>query len=143
MLIASDINNLHTCFVNATIANSLKPELLAAVISVEGGRPGAVSVNKNGTHDLGIMQINTGAWLPLISKTFFNNQDDKAYNALKDNGCFNIYIGSWILAHSIRKEKGDIWEGVGRYHSATPKYKYRYIEKVKKVYNKHALKTGS
>ncbi|HAL9713135.1 TPA: lytic transglycosylase domain-containing protein, partial [Escherichia coli] len=37
----------------------------------------------------------------------------------------------------------DVWEGVGRYHSATPKYKYRYIEKVKKVYNKHSLKTGS
>lgn len=77
------------------------------------------------------------------SVKLFNNQHDKAYNALKDNGCFNIYIGSWILAHSIRKEKGDVWEGVGRYHSATPKYKYRYIEKVKKVYNKHSLKTGS
>ena len=106
MLIASDINNLHTCFVNATIANSLKPELLAAVISVEGGRPGSVSVNKNGTHDLGIMQINTGAWLPLISKTFFNNQHDKAYNALKDNGCFNIYSFMDTRAFYTKRERG-------------------------------------
>ncbi|EIJ2839252.1 bundle-forming pilus lytic transglycosylase BfpH, partial [Salmonella enterica] len=86
------------------------------------------------SHDLGIMQINTHAWLKLISKSFFNGDERSAYTKLKDDACFNISVGAWILRRSIIFEGGNLWEGVGRYHSATPEYKYRYIDKVKNVY---------
>lgn len=133
----SIIGSLSACLINASVANNIDPKLLTAIAVVEGGKPGLVSVNKNGTHDLGVMQINTGAWLKTISNTFFNGDNNQAYIRLKNDGCFNIAVGAWILSYSIRNENGDIWEGVGRYHSRTPKYKYRYIRKVKCIYAKN------
>lgn len=101
-----------------------------------------VSVNKNGSHDLGMMQINTKAWLPLISQTFFSGDKNKAYKMLKDDVCFNISVGAWILSYAIRSEKGNVWEGVGRYHSVTPEYKYKYINRVRRIYNKRMNNGG-
>ena len=119
---------------NASQVNGIDPNLLISVMSVEGGRRGTESLNTNGSKDLGIMQINTYAWLPLVSRVFFNGDSEKAYKTLRDDGCFNIAVGAWILNSAIKKEGGRIWDGVGRYHSNTPKYKYRYIERVKKKY---------
>ncbi len=130
------ITGIAACVINASSVNNIDPELLLSVMTVEGGTPGSVSINKNGSHDLGIMQINTHAWLKLISRSFFNGDEKTAYNKLKDDACFNISVGAWILHHSIILEGGNVWEGVGRYHSATPEYKYRYIGKVKNVYGK-------
>ncbi|EEV8085141.1 lytic transglycosylase, partial [Escherichia coli] len=103
---------LATCLLAASYANNLEPRLLMSVIAVEGGRIGLASKNKNGTEDLGIMQINTGAWLKLVSRVFFLGDKEKAYIRLKDDGCFNISVGAWILSTSIRQEKGDVWSGV-------------------------------
>ncbi|MEJ1649017.1 lytic transglycosylase domain-containing protein, partial [Escherichia coli] len=92
----------------------IEPEILLSIISVEGGRVGAVSVNKNGSEDLGIMQINTHAWLPLVSNTFFAGNQQIANEKLTNDGCFNIYVGTWILSKAISEENGDVWEGVGK-----------------------------
>ncbi len=136
MFSVSLIAGIAACVINASSVNNIDPELLLSVIAVEGGMPGSVSVNKNGSKDLGIMQINTQAWLKFVSENFFNGDNQFAYNRLKDDACFNISVGAWILRHSIIIEGGNVWEGVGRYHSATPVYKYRYINKVKSVYGK-------
>lgn len=127
---------LTVCLLNASVANHIQPEILLSIISVEGGRIGTVSVNKNGSEDLGIMQINTSAWLKLISNAFFSGNQQIARENLINDGCFNIYVGTWILSKAISDENGDVWEGVGRYHSQNPTYKYRYIDKVKKAYEK-------
>ncbi|EOB3708474.1 lytic transglycosylase domain-containing protein [Escherichia coli] len=127
---------LTVCLLNASTVHHIEPEILLSIISVEGGRVGAVSVNKNGSEDLGIMQINTHAWLPLVSNTFFAGNQQIANEKLTNDGCFNIYVGTWILSKAISEENGDVWEGVGKYHSKTPTYKYKYIEKVKKEYEK-------
>ena len=127
---------LATCLLAASYANNLEPRLLMSVIAVEGGRIGLAAKNKNGTEDLGIMQINTGAWLKLVSRVFFLGDKEKAYIRLKDDGCFNISVGAWILSTSIRQEKGDVWSSLGRYHSNTPFYKNRYISKVRYKYRK-------
>ncbi|HDQ7021290.1 TPA: lytic transglycosylase domain-containing protein [Escherichia coli] len=132
----SVISYMGLCLLNASMANNIEPKLLASVILVEGGKNGTVSKNKNGSHDLGIMQINSKAWLPLVSTVFFSGNKDKAYTALKNDGCFNISVGAWILSYSIRLENGKIWEGVGRYHSNTTIYKHKYINKVKQTYDK-------
>ncbi|EMW3203334.1 lytic transglycosylase domain-containing protein [Escherichia coli] len=125
---------LSICLFAASQANYVDPKLLVSVIATEGGYPGLASRNKNGTEDLGIMQINTGAWLKLVSDSFFIGNSEKAYTKLKDDGCFNIYVGAWILGRSIRMEGGDIWQGVGRYHSSTFSYKQRYIRRVQEKY---------
>lgn len=140
MFSISLISGIAACVINASSVNNIDPELLLSVITVEGGRPGSASVNKNGSHDLGVMQINSHAWLGLVSQTFFDGDNKSAYNRLKDDACFNISIGAWILGRSIIIEGGDVWEGVGRYHSATPTYKYKYINRVKKVYEEISSK---
>ncbi|EPA1481840.1 lytic transglycosylase, partial [Salmonella enterica subsp. enterica serovar Infantis] len=60
----------------------------------------------------------------------------RAYQVLKNDDCFNIQVGTWILKRSIILENGDLWEGVGRYHSSTLRLKKRYIKKVKARYVK-------
>ncbi|EFC4278582.1 lytic transglycosylase domain-containing protein (plasmid) [Escherichia coli] len=124
------------CLMQASAANHVPAEVLTSIISVEGGKHGISVHNKNQTEDLGIMQINTGVWLPLVSKTFFNNDTMLAYERLKNDDCFNIQVGAWILGYSIYLEKGNMWSGVGRYHSNTPALKNNYEEKVKKRYIK-------
>ncbi|ECG5801071.1 lytic transglycosylase domain-containing protein [Salmonella enterica subsp. enterica serovar Poona] len=127
---------LYFCLIQASYANHVPAEIVTSVISVEGGRHGMSAVNANKTEDLGIMQINTGAWLRLVSDTFFTGDESVAYNALKNDDCFNIEVGTWILAYSIHLENGDLWNGVGRYHSNTQRYKEEYIAKVKGRYQK-------
>ena len=125
---------LSICLLAASQANDVPPKLLISVIAVEGGVSGLASRNKNGTEDLGIMQINTGAWLKLVSDLFFDGNNEKAYMKLRDDGCFNIYVGAWILGRAIRMEGGDIWQGVGRYHSITYQHKQKYIRLVSDKY---------
>ncbi|EBA3897083.1 lytic transglycosylase domain-containing protein [Salmonella enterica] len=132
----SSLAPLYFCLLQASSANHVPVEVVTSVISVEGGRHGISVKNKNETEDLGIMQINTGAWLRLVSYTFFSGNTSAAYNALKNDDCFNIQVGTWILGYSIHLENGDLWNGVGRYHSNTPKYKDNYITKVKERYRK-------
>lgn len=125
---------LSVCLLAASQANEVPPKLLVSVIAVERGVSGLASRNKNGTEDLGIMQINTGAWLNLVSHSFFDGNNEKAYIRLRDDGCFNIYVGAWILGRAIRMEGGDIWQGVGRYHSITYRHKQKYIRLVSDKY---------
>lgn len=114
---------VYMCLIQAAKINRIPPEIIISIISVEGGKHGLVVKNKNNTEDLGIMQINTGAWLPLVSKVFFKTNDIKAYQVLKNDDCFNIEVGTWILKYSISLENGELWEGVGRYHSNTLRLK--------------------
>jgi hypothetical protein len=46
----------------------LPPPALPAIYRVEDGRPGYVQHNRNGTDDLGSMQINS-SWLPAIARS--------------------------------------------------------------------------
>jgi soluble lytic murein transglycosylase-like protein len=127
---------LLSCVLQAASVQQLPPELLISVIKVEGGAPGVVAKNSNKTEDLGVMQVNTGAWLPLVARAHFAGDRISAYQRLRDDGCYNIQVGAWILRRAIDQEKGDLWQGVGRYHSATPMYKQRYSALVQRAWNK-------
>ncbi len=50
----------------------------------------------------------------------------------------NVRIGAAILAEAIEVEKGDVWAGVARYHSADPKLGQRYKTEISDVF--HRLK---
>ncbi|PRP70946.1 lytic transglycosylase [Chromobacterium amazonense] len=125
---------LTSCVLQAASIHQLPPQLIAAVMQVEGGRSGTVSKNGNGTEDLGVMQINTGAWLGLVARAHFSGNRQKAYIKLRDDACYNVQVGSWILKRAIQQGGGDIWRGVARYHSATPQYNERYQRKVKSAW---------
>lgn len=110
------------CVLETAKRFELPTTLLWSVLAVEGGKEGQYTKNKNGSIDLGPMQINS-IWLPQFSA--YATPSEILYN-----GCINVQIGAWILRSHINLAGGDFWKGVGNYHSRTPLLHHRYQGKV-------------
>lgn len=128
------------CLLSAANMQKLPPQALMTILSVEGGRVGQISKNTNGTADLGPMQINDGVWVPVIADLHFQGDRKCAYTMLRDNGCYNVHVGAWILRQAVQDAGGDVMKGVGWYHSRTPKHTKRYqklfVEHFRKLFRK-------
>lgn len=110
------------CVLGAARYYGARPYVIRAVIRTEGGRTGHIRRNTNGTYDMGVMQINS-IHLPELAKYGITAKD------LIYNECLNIYIGTWYLRSRILA-RGDLWKGIGDYHSRTPSLNKRYQRKV-------------
>ena len=109
MLILSLPVNAH-CWQQAGKRYGIEPELLQAIGIVESNlNPTARNENKDGSHDIGLMQINSRN-LAALNK--FNISEKQ----LMDNPCLSVMSGAWILAGLIR-QKGYGWEAVGGYNA--------------------------
>ncbi len=96
---------------------ALPPRVLPVIQAVEGGRPGLVHANTDGSADLGLMQINT-LWVPLVAEAA--GTDAAAARArLTDDPCFSIAAAGAILRAYLRETGGDLMHAVGNYHSHT------------------------
>ncbi|MGL5968921.1 MAG: lytic transglycosylase domain-containing protein [Kluyvera sp.] len=116
-----------SCFELAGEEFQIDWRVIYAIASVESNlNADAINVNKNRSIDVGMMQINTIHQNELASRGI-------AMNELLDP-CKNIIVGTWILKKNIAIADGDIWKGVGYYHSSTPKFQISYINKVKDAY---------
>lgn len=114
------------CFVSASHRFNLPPEALLSQAMVEGGKVGEVASNKNGSFDLGIMQVNT-LWLKEASplKSYLN------FTSLANDICTNAHTAAWILSSLVLKTGGDIWKAVGMYHNPSKEtLAKKYIQKV-------------
>lgn len=121
------------CFVDAGKRFKVDPYLLLSIKYVESGKsldPAITGRNTNGTIDMGLMQINS-IWL----KNAFVQAAGIKKSHLYDP-CININVGAWILSQEIARH--GVQEGIGRYHSATPKFKIPYRAKVLAQYAKLA-----
>jgi len=104
--------------------NLLKAIALAESCFVEK----AVSVpNKNGSIDIGVMQINS-SWLPILTRHGISRDD------LLD-ACTNIDVGAWLLAQNIRR-LGKRWKAVGAYNAKGEAAQREYVERVRIAYNR-------
>ncbi len=112
------------CIVAAGRDYSLPLRLLLSVLRTEGGKPGTLSKNKNGSVDHGPFQINT-VWTRRLAREF-----GVSPGLLTNDLCWSARAGAYILRYEINQANGDFWEGVGRYHSRTPKFKEAYIAAV-------------
>ncbi|TAL63610.1 MAG: conjugal transfer protein [Burkholderiaceae bacterium] len=110
-------------------------DVIRALIRTEGGTTGEVRHNKDGSVDMGLMQINSvhltdrgpeGLWRYGITA-----------NDLIYNECLNIYIGTWYVQMRVMK-RGDLWKGIGDYRSRTPSlnvdYQWRVYRALKNVW---------
>lgn len=114
------------CLWDASRRYSVDPLLLKAIIKVEsGGKATAVGKNKNGSYDIGIMQINS-AWLPTLRKY------GVTASGLFDP-CVNIHVGTWVLAGNIARF-GYTWRALGAYNAASEGKRMRYASKVMRVW---------
>lgn len=96
----------------------LPPRVLPSIQAVEGGRPGTVSANRNGTEDLGVMQVNT-LWLPALAR-YTGLAEAMVRERLIHDACFNIAAAGAILRGHLDAADGDLMRAVGNYHSRTP-----------------------
>ncbi|RAR50487.1 UNVERIFIED_CONTAM: transglycosylase-like protein with SLT domain [Acidovorax defluvii] len=110
------------CFDEAARRYHVPVELLKAISKVESnGNPNARNVNKNGSYDIGHMQINSW-WLRTLDRYGI---DEKT---LLDP-CINTNIGAWVLAQNIARY-GLTWNAVGAYNAATESKRLVYARKV-------------
>ena len=118
------------CLHTAAVYQGLPFELLAAIAHVESGfNPRAVNRNVNGTHDIGLMQINS-SWFGVLAKHGVSHAD------LFDP-CVNAHVGAWILAQNVARF-GYTVQAVGAYNAGPrgrPAAKLAYARKVIERYH--------
>lgn len=113
---------IQKCILKSAYKYNVHPGLIEAIIIVESGfNPLAVNHNKNGSVDVGLMQINS-FWFPTLRKYGISVRD------LFDP-CVNVEVGTWILAQCIARY-GYTWEAVGCYNAVNPVKRKRYAWKV-------------
>lgn len=108
--------------VAAANAHNVPLAPLLGILATENGRLGEALSNKNGTWDLGPFQVNT---------VHLNDLSEIGYTpeAIMADGRTNAFAAAWLLRQEILRA-GNLWHGVGHYHSRTPFRKYGYIRKV-------------
>ena len=116
------------CMIAAASFHHLPVQALAAIQSVEGGTVGAIIGNKDGSADLGVMQVNT-QWVPAIARATRAREDVVRYKLIQD-GCFSVKVAAAILDVYKVEAHGNMLEAVGFYHSHTPDLKAAYQTKV-------------
>jgi hypothetical protein len=103
------------CMVLVAKLYGLPPRVLPAIQAVEGGYPGDVENNINGSADLGVMQINT-LWIPaLVAYTRLSEMAVR--NRLISDACFNIAAAGAIMRTYLNETHNDLLRAVGNYHS--------------------------
>ena len=119
---------LRGCLRVASRVNGVPPAVLLMLLQVEGGRLGEVSGNRNGTVDIGPFQVNE-IWLPAVAQ-HWGMPVAEAFPILRDNFCGNADAAAWILHGALADAHGDVWDGVGRYHSARSDLQAAYLRRV-------------
>jgi soluble lytic murein transglycosylase-like protein len=100
----------------------IEPTLLQRIATIESSlNPRAINQNKNGTVDIGLMQINS-MHLRSLSRIGVTRE------ALLDPEV-NVYVGALLLSSHIRK-KGYNLEAIGCYHSANPVFKSQWLRRL-------------
>jgi soluble lytic murein transglycosylase-like protein len=120
----------YACMLAASAAFHLPVHALPAIQRAEGGWVGAVRPNTDGSHDLGLMQVNTRWTTPLARATGL--PPSRVVTGLILNPCFNIMAAGAILQFYVHEERGNVWQAIGDYHSHTPDlnivYKLRVLQ---------------
>lgn len=107
------------CFQEAGQRYAVSPGLLWAIAKAESNlAPSAINRNRNGTIDVGLMQINS-IWADQLGRT---------WDALGDP-CTNVMAGAWILQKCVQ-DFGYTWQAVGCYHSRTPTRRDAYASRI-------------
>lgn len=89
----------------------------------EGGWIGAAVPNRNGSHDLGPLQINSW-WVPKIARLLERSPEDVRI-WLRFDPCFNTDAARWIFVAALT-EAGSYWKAIGVYHSPNSERQRRY-----------------
>jgi len=123
-----------SCFEDAAAWYGVNVNLLYAIAKTESGlNPKAINrSNRNGSYDIGMMQINS-SWLPALRK--YGITENQLYDA-----CTSIQVGAWILAQNIQK-MGVTWNAVGAYNARDAELRLKYARRVYKNIPREAIES--
>lgn len=114
--------DIQACFHDAARRYGVDAGILQAIAEVESGmNPMAIGRNRDGSVDIGLMQINS-RWLSVLAPYGIRRED------LYDP-CVSIHVGAWILAQNIQRY-GETWRAVGAYNAASESKRLRYVHRV-------------
>ncbi|PRG18074.1 transglycosylase SLT domain-containing protein [Burkholderia multivorans] len=121
------------CWFDAGQRHNIDPLLLYSIAKVESSlKPTAINRNRNGTYDIGLMQINS-THLPRLNKAGITRQQ------LLNDSCTSVMAGAQILSGFISRH-GYTWEAVGAYNAGSApnrrELRHRYAKKVWHHYTK-------
>lgn len=103
----------------------IEVSLLKRIATIESSmNPRAINQNKNGTVDIGLMQINS-MHLKRLGKVGVTRQ------SLLDPEV-NVYVAALLLSSHIRK-RGYNLQAIGCYHSANPVFKNQWLKRLAMV----------
>jgi soluble lytic murein transglycosylase-like protein len=128
ILLLPAVSHAH-CFDYASRQFDIDIDIIRAIATAESSmRADVINVNTNKSIDVGLMQINT----------IHRNEIKKVGLEVQDllEPCTNVIVGTWLLDSAIKRANGDIWQGVGYYHSGTKALQVKYISRVKIAYKK-------
>lgn len=108
------------CSIAASVHYDVPANILLAVAEKEAGKPEQWVRNTNGTHDVGVMQFNTG-YLKTLTAQYGITADDVAAA-----GCYAYDLAAWRIHGHLANDTGDIWTRAANYHSRTPYYNTIY-----------------
>ena len=115
------------CWSAAGTKYAVEPELLEAIAMVESGmRADAININKDGSRDIGLMQINSIHLPGLLKKGITEKR-------LLAEPCLAVHVGASILADFFAHH-GYNWTAVGAYNAGNARNRQaarlRYARKV-------------
>lgn len=118
---------LAACLMLASQTYSIPPAVLVGIYKAEGGKVGQEVANKNGSYDLGPMQINT-IWLPELAKNW-GVSESTARKWVRDDACTNVGVSAWILKQHL-DETQSLSKAIAYYNSRTPRHGTKYRSRV-------------
>jgi soluble lytic murein transglycosylase-like protein len=112
---------------------AIEPELLRAIADVESGQnPNAMNYNKDGSRDIGLMQINSHH-LPRLSAQGITEQ------RLLGDPCLSVEVGASVLAGFIARY-GYNWTAVGAYNAGnSPQRQAARLRYARKVWQRYQV----
>lgn len=134
------------CVEQAANLQGVPLAVVLGLLKTEGGRIGSSTGNTDGSHDLGPMQVNDRTWGPVVARMHFGGDRAQALIALRDYGCYNIHIGTWIYKGYVQEAKGNLAEAIGLYNSHTPvkklAYQRRFLQNFMALFGKRSGNQG-
>lgn len=124
---ASDEREIARCIRLAARGRPWLEKTLWGLRDQEGGWLGAEVANRNGSHDLGTLQINSW-WVPRMA-ALLAQPEPAIRHWLKHDACFNADAARWIFLSALAATK-NYWKAVGVYHSPTTWRQQRYASSV-------------
>jgi hypothetical protein len=118
------------CMLVVAATVGLPPRVLPVIQKIEGGAPGVITLDSNGTQDFGVMQVNSIWIAPLAARAQLSPIETRL--RLIEDPCFNIAAAGLILQDYLVENHGELLPAIGDYHSHTPGLNAAYAQQAER-----------